>query len=463
MLTLLIALSPVAQAGGYYSADQGVRANGRGQAFTAGADDISAQLYNPAALVRLERPQFSLHLAGVSQSVEFDRLDDNGLTFDPVENSSLPYLIPNFGFASSFGVEGLGVAIGLYTPYAPTFLYPEDGAQRYSLVESSVLETNFGPSVAYRVTDWLSLGAGFAWKVLGVTQDLTITTSKGDDPTHDVGVNLNAYDWSTFSWNAGVLLEPVDWLSIGVQYTPSVHYEATGSFEADLSENFFYTSGLLLSDTATDDEITLVLDMPQILRTGVAVRPIEGLELEVDYVFAGWSIVEQLLVTDVELELQLNEEALGNLGIEVEDATPTADDDIILPANYKNTHAVRFGAEYDINDVVAVRAGGLYELAAVPTKTLSVQLVDGVKYGYSVGATARPWDRWSFDGVWAQTFLAPLDITNSEYHQVWVAIDLADPSAPPEITDGEVVGNGSYTSSIQIFGLSATHYFGKGG
>jgi len=460
MLTALIALtlSPVAQASGFYSSDPGVRANGRSGAFTAGVDDLTAQLYNPAALTRLRRPQVMLSLSGVSQKVAFDRLDEGDLIFDEVENSSAPFIIPNFAFSHTFGLPNTTIALGLYTPYAPTFTYPEDGPQRFALTESSVLETSFGPSVAHRF-GWLSVGAGFAWKVLGVTQDLTISTGGEDDPIHDVGVRLEVYDWSTYSWNAGVLAEPTDWLSVGVQFTPPVSYEARGSFEADMSNNFFYTSELITDETTNDDDIALVLKMPMIIRSGVSVRPIEALEIEVDYVYSGWSSVEELLVQDVELVLHTN---LDNPLVPDDTAEELiTDDDIVLPAGYQNTSTVRLGVEYDINEMIAARAGGMYETAAVPQKTLSVQLVDGVKYGYSVGATVKPWERWAIDAAWSQTFLAPIEIKNSEYAQVYVAIDLADLSAPPEITDGKIVSNGSYDSNIQIFGLAATHYFGK--
>jgi long-subunit fatty acid transport protein len=49
-----------ADASAYYFADVGVRAFGRGGAFIAGADDINAQYYNPAALSRIKGGRFTL-------------------------------------------------------------------------------------------------------------------------------------------------------------------------------------------------------------------------------------------------------------------------------------------------------------------------------------------------------------------------------------------------------------------
>ena len=62
---MLLLLASTAQAGGYYFSDIGVRAYSRGGAFVAGADDLTALYYNPAALTRLRRGTVTLNVAGV--------------------------------------------------------------------------------------------------------------------------------------------------------------------------------------------------------------------------------------------------------------------------------------------------------------------------------------------------------------------------------------------------------------
>ncbi len=463
MFTLLLALSPAAQASGYYAADPGVRAAGRAQAFTAGADDLTAQLYNPAALIRSQDLQALVNLSLIDQYVRFDRLDEGDPGFDAVENTRAPLPIPNVHIGGSFGLPDTSFALGFFTPQAPWFTYDPAGPQRYSLTRADVIESSFGPSVAHRF-GWLTLGASLYGKFLQVRQDLAITTgsttTSQEDPSQDVYVSLGVADPFTLSWNAGLLAEPTDWLSIGLELTPPVRYQAVGGFEADMSQNFFRTSELITDDTIVDDNVTLLLDMPMIIRSGVAVRPSDDLELELDFVYSGWSIIQQLVVTDVELVMNINQD-----NPLIPDGTPdqiVATDDIILPAGYRDTVALRLGGEYDLSEAVSVRAGGLYETSAVPPKTMNLQLIDGTKYGYALGATLMPWDRWAFDLAWHQTFFAPIDISNSEFAQVRVAIDLLDLSAPPDITEGKIVGNGSYSVRYYTAGLGVTHYFGRG-
>ena len=68
-------LSNTATAGGYFLTDVGSKGAGRAGAFVAGANDISAIWYNPAALIRSKNGHFGLHMAGVKQFISFDRTE----------------------------------------------------------------------------------------------------------------------------------------------------------------------------------------------------------------------------------------------------------------------------------------------------------------------------------------------------------------------------------------------------
>ncbi len=467
MLSLLV-LTGLAQGSGFYTSDHGNRAVGRAGAFVAGADNLEAQFYNPAALTRLQGPQLRLNLAAVDQFIEFDSIDGAA-----VENEALPFLIPALAFGAPLG-DRAAFAFGFYTPHAPTFSYPVNGAQRYALIEASVLETSLGPSFAFQATDWLSVGVGVAWKVLGVTQELALGTEIGATNSNDglfysinvdhMSTRLEVWDYFTISGNAGLLITPNERIAIGVSYNPPISYEATGSVVADFSENYLYNEGFIANETATDEAITLPVTLPQAVRFGVQVSPSEALDVEIDVVWHDWSIMEELLVTDVELGFDLLDSAyLQGQGVEcsVDDCHLEATDDIPLPTGYRDTISIRLGGEYQIDDRFTARAGALYESSAVPPETLSVNLVDGAKVGYSLGGSARPGAKWGIDFAWAQSFLFPQTITDSQFKEIRIFIDAADITAPPVIGEGPAVGNGDYRSRVWIGSLGVTRYFGS--
>src|SRR5438874_8009493 len=136
LLAAAAALVPsLALAAGFYVPDLGVRALGRGGAFVARADDLTAAWYNPAGLADQPGTRFIGDVAFVKQSVAYQRTDEmgNAAGFLPVGNSAFPFTIPFLGISSDFGLRNLTFSLSAYGPYAATYQYPEGGAQRYTL------------------------------------------------------------------------------------------------------------------------------------------------------------------------------------------------------------------------------------------------------------------------------------------------------------------------------------------
>ncbi|MDP6935465.1 MAG: outer membrane protein transport protein, partial [Myxococcota bacterium] len=360
---IALALSPSARASAYYFSDVGVRSFSRAGAFVAGADDITALYYNPAAVIRLD-PQINIHVAAVSQSVTFDRTDypgegvDGDLVNDPIENEAPPYVIPHFGVALTPGLPDTTLAIGFYPPYAPDYAYPADGAQRYSLVDTVVIQTSFGPTLAHRFGDWVTVGAGLAWSWMYVEQELAVTLSTNTDTErdeYDVGFGVKASDPFTLTGNLGVLLEPPtgQW-SAGFMVQPPVHFDATGSMEASFLGNAYYEElGIIAESTTSDEDISLSVTMPLILKAGFALHPTEQWEAELAAVWQGWGVVEDIVITDMDMTIVLSD-SVKDSGLVEGDAL--IDDDIILPADYQDSWSLRLGGHYKVNDEWTVRA-----------------------------------------------------------------------------------------------------------
>ena len=443
-------------AGGYFTSDPGLESAGRAGAFTAGADDLTAQLHNPAALVRTDALSVQLEVAGVHQLVTFDRLDEGvGREFDPVSNGALPMPVP--GFAVGGGGETLGWAVGFYPMYGPRFSYPADGGQRYSQISSTVIETAMGPSVAVRATDWLSVGAGLQARALGVTQELTLSTSGEDGAESDIDVAMEAWDTVQLSWNVGVLVEPAEAWAVGVSFQPGNTYEALGSLDTDYETNFLYTAGMLADSTFTDEDITLVAELPFLLRSGVAWQVKKELELELGVDWQGWGRVADQLITDIDLALALDP-ASDNVPDDLTEVLVT--DDVALPAEYRDTVAIALGAELARSESLDLRGGLSFETGAVAPEYLHLMLMDAHRIGASLGLSKR-WGALELDAALGGTFFLPVDGKGqSEARQVSVLIDTHDLTAPPVVQAGKAVGNGSYTSFATVAGVGVSYRFG---
>lgn len=474
----LFLLSGAADAAAYYFLDTGTRGLSRAGAFVASADDLSAQYYNPAALIRLKRPQAYVNFSTVGQDVSFTRkdYDENGdllNTYDTVQNTDGPMPIPALGFSTRFGLPDTVFSFGLYPPFAPTFGYDPEGPQRYTLINSLLIQTNAGPSVAHRFTDWLTVGLGAHWVYLSAQQSLSLDTCDPDasealredcaenPEKYDIDVALEMADPAKFGFSGGLLIEPNDWIAVGASFMSPVNVSGKGNIVADFGEEHtLVTTGGLEQSSYADDDVTVLLTLPWIFRGGVAFYPNEKLNVELAGVYTTWKQTTEITVTDVNLDLTLGETGQTFAG---EESIPI-EDDIVLPAGFSNAWSVRLGGDYDVHQDVTIRAGGAYETSAVPPSTQSVTNADGNKFVYGLGATYRLKRRMSFDVGFSHTLIQSREITNSQVRKIVIPVfpltNLSDPDNLA-IQEGEVVGNGAFKSSAMFFSGGITYRFGK--
>jgi long-chain fatty acid transport protein len=467
VLTLILATLSTGQASGYFYPDVGVGAIGRGGANVAGADDLSALWYNPAALRRISGPRLDFELSTISQSVRYQRASDIFLdeadeeylvNYDAVEDQAQALPVPTLGFANDFGLDKTTFAFGFNTPMAPpVHSYDAAGAQRYNLVSSEMIQASFGPALAHQVNDWLTLGLGLTGNVLRIKQDLDIHMfipltgfDLGDlgDPAGDVGFSIAAQDSFLLSANAGLLVEPKDgrW-AFGLSFRPPTTYTADGTIVADFSHHFLYESEdpskeIILDSTATSD-MQVIVKMPMVIKAGLLVRPSSVLEIEADFVWEGWSVNDALVIKDV------------NFLVETTLAPVEIITDVELPAGFQDSWSVRLGGEYILNDDYSIRAGALYEVSAVPTSSLGLGQIDMNKYGYGTGLVWRLNEKMSLDASFGQLFFESAEVTDSATEAVMVNAISGEVEE-----DAFVVGNGVYESSAMMGGLSLSYVFG---
>ncbi|MBT3218356.1 MAG: hypothetical protein HN348_04640 [Proteobacteria bacterium] len=446
----LALLSSPALAGGYFYSDSGIVATGRGGAIIASTDNQFAQYYNPAGLIRVEAPTFNIGWSFVQQNIKFDRLNDEDGTFYPaVKNEAPPYNVPQIGFATPIN-KWVAIAFGFTSPFAPSALYDEDGPQRYTIIDTEIYQFSITPAIAVRPIKQLTIGAGFQWKYMGIGERLKITMSGNDDPGGDIVVDARLKDLFTPSFTAGVLVEPIEALSIGLSVQPPVSFETKGTGELDFSGNVF--ESLIEPPNPddcedpddleacprifTDDDVTMTIDLPLVLRGGVAVRPIKPLEIEFAVVYQAWKVLEDIVVKDINIEVV---SALGPAAV---------DEELALPASFRDTTSFRLGAEYDVIKQLSVRMGGFYETGALKTEDLSVALVDPSKYQIGAGATVRLLqERLIFDIGAAYLAFTKQEIRNSNVSQI---------NAGVFNDDVAVVGNGDIKANGWLLGAQVS-------
>jgi long-chain fatty acid transport protein len=236
VLLLLTASSPALADGGMFSGSKGARATGRGGAFVAKADDLSAAHFNPAGFVHTEGLQlqlgnrFSYNAHSFKRQATLDWGNEvNGVPpyveFSTVRNQT-PWqaLEPLVGVASGFGLQDWVFA---YVAYAPPGIgrqkFPIDGGQRYMMVERDSIVLNHTLNAAWRASDSFGLGVSLQWiYVPKLNYSLIIDASVYDQEvnpvtsTFDVLAELEGSDSFTPNAIVGAWYRPLPFLELGL-------------------------------------------------------------------------------------------------------------------------------------------------------------------------------------------------------------------------------------------------------
>ena len=218
-----------AQAAGLYlyeagTPDLGLAAAGR----AALAQDASTVMGNPAGMTRLERSQIAGSLYTILPSSQFDRSSGTtlsggngfnaGVPVPSFSSAGIPIPAGSFFYVYSFSPD-LKLGVGAVSAYGGSLNYGKEWAGRYGVQKLQLLSGTLNPGFAYRINEWLSVGAGFSVNYALLSQTLAVNNLA--DRLPDGRMKFKADDWG-FGGNAGILLEPNSRMRFGVAYRSQI-------------------------------------------------------------------------------------------------------------------------------------------------------------------------------------------------------------------------------------------------
>ena len=103
--------------------------------------------------------------------------------------------------------------MAVFSDYGLAGSYSTQWVGRYYISRAALFTGKGAPSIAYRVNEWLSLGAGFSFAVGRLTFQSKINNAL--PRLGDGGLSLESWD-EAFGGNAGILLTPIRKLRIGL-------------------------------------------------------------------------------------------------------------------------------------------------------------------------------------------------------------------------------------------------------
>src|SRR3974390_177823 len=234
-LGVLIAPSPAANAGGLAIREQSAYGEGTSYAGVAAGGDLSTMFWNPAVMTQFAGIQSSSTYAGIlpysshspsAGSTYFGSLaEPQGGT----GNTSSAALVPGTTFSYQIN-QNLWVGLSFNSPFGLSVNFPENWVGRdYGASDSNLTTYNVTPSVAYRINDWISIGAGVQvqYANLAFQHGLSAVAVPFLVPS-PVDAKLSANGWG-YGFTAGVTLTPTPATTIGLGYRSGIYQKFSGS------------------------------------------------------------------------------------------------------------------------------------------------------------------------------------------------------------------------------------------
>jgi long-chain fatty acid transport protein len=305
---------------------QGTAASGMGNAFSAQADDPSALHYNPAGMTQLRGVEFMTGALLSGGTTTFT--SPTGVTATGDRDGSLAWPPPTHLYLTAnlkdLGIRAFGdltAGIGMTVPFGSVTRWPNDGPFRTATTFNTLPLLDIKPTVAYRLTNDLSIGLGadiYTFSGLfgeGHVERKSVWPGGGGIAA---GAQVELFGADTAAGlNASLLYTALrnpdgkPLANIGIVYR---------------SQATLHLNGALLANGAKVSDATATFVLPQVFTGAIAIWPVRNHErewkLEVDVDYVGWKSVRNL---DVHL---------ANGGT------------IPQPLNWRSTYAVMLGTEH---------------------------------------------------------------------------------------------------------------------
>jgi long-chain fatty acid transport protein len=396
-----------AEAAGFYLQEQSVRGWGRANSGEVADQGAASLWWNPAAIAGTTRREAAFGATGILPS---GSVDDSGTLIDrpgapPVPVGGLSRMpdpivrgiAPNNAFALPLG-DRIAIGLAVTAPFSFTSDYDPTGWQRYSAIRSRLLTLDFQPSLAFKATDWLSVGAGLNIQYSDAWLSNALPNLAPGSADGRLRLTGNGWDWG---WTAGIQLRPSERVSIGIAYKSAVDHKLEGPVDI---------SGLQgpLAGRNGRAQTVARFTTPWQLIAGARIEVLEGLTLNAQAVHFGWSKFDR-----IEIAAPINN---------------------AIVENYKDTWSLAFGVDKAISERLTLRAG--VQIDPTPTRDSSrdPRVPDGDRVDYNVGATFRMSGRMSLDAAAGYTDLENSPISRDERFYA------GTPAQTDILTDGRAHG-----------------------
>jgi long-chain fatty acid transport protein len=276
IISCVLLFSGSAAGSGFAIIEQSAASAGYAYAGAAAtAQDASTIFFNPAGMALQSGNQLQLGGHYIIPTADFTNQGSRTVLTTPLTGDNgggggESALVPNLFYMHSFS-ERLKAGIGITAPYGLATEYDDGWVGRYHALKSELATLNINPSVAYKINDQWSVGAGISferaeaeltnaidWGTAIDAQRIALGAPPlGISQALDGKAKVEGDDWGVGA-NLGLIFEPMAGTRLGVHYRSQIKHKLEGdaTFETPAAAAAVAQSRGLVNTTATA-EVTL--------------------------------------------------------------------------------------------------------------------------------------------------------------------------------------------------------------
>lgn len=422
-LLVFLGTGPLSHGAGFLVYEHGAAAMAMAGAFVAVANDATAIFHNPAGLAFLEGTQISLGTTLITAAGSLSLPNWPDPTFQTI-NRERQWFYPSTFYISTKISDRIAAGFGFFNPYGLGQKYPEDYPLRYIATRDDMKTFFFNPTLAFKLSDNLSVGVGVSYIYSTLEFDLVEALPLTPFLLLDVPGTLEAKG-SGWGLNAGALYK-TESFSLGFNWR--------GGFKIDYDEGDLTLdlSNLPAPVTELTGTGKTKFNFPHILGVGIAFNLSRSFMITADVHYILWSTYDEILV---EIDVP---------GIEA--IYPPGIADKHIEENWDDSFIFRGGFQYMVNENFALRAGLLYDQTPQPVEAMDPILPDAARWALTGGFGFKS---GSFVLDMAYQF-EPFKERTSENRSIPF---YNPPYAPVNL------GQGTYKTTAHLFGISLGFIF----
>ena len=383
----------IADAGSAFGSGFQLRENSAaalGNAFAGAAastEDPSIIANNPAGMTALRGDQVSGDLTVVIPSAIFSGMGLNAAR-QPIGggrggDAGRAQLVPAaYGAYDASPDVKFGLAVT--APFGLSSQYDSGWVGRYQAIKSDLEIINVNPNIAYRVTDWFSIGGGPA--IQHSSAELTnainsTTVAHLANPQLPSGLSLPdgfvrvTGDSLSVGYNLGVLAQISSGTKVGASYRSQVSHHLDGTAMLNVPAPLAADPRFQTTPTRTD------FKTPEIVSLAGSSEILADLVLLAEIQWTNWSVVK-------------------NLRIERPDGSALTDQ----PEQWHGTWFASIGASYYPDPNWTIRGGFAFDPTPVRNQFRTARIPDSDRYWLAVGLGYKWTADLRFDAAYVHIF-----------------------------------------------------------